>query len=297
MKKFVVAAVLSAAVCVSVSAKKEAAETVFGIKSGIITISTDMEMPDFSQFAGMGGGAGAPAGAPAGGAMGGFDFANFDMSDMVEIIYFDDYGRKTARVTKSGERITRTVAIGDTTYTINETANTATAMPIFGGARGGRGGMGMMGGFGGMGGASIGTIGQIDWRNLDKKTIRRNKIQELGEETVAGVTCKKYSMSVVNQMMGSTTNTTLCVYEGVVLSTETLSDWSTTPTTSTAVQFEINPNIPESTFQLPEGCEVSQPNFGGMGGFGGGFGGDFGGGMGGGFGGGMGGGFGGGMMF
>lgn len=272
MKKYFLAAAMIAAVCVSANAKKEVQETVFGIKSGIITISSDMEMPDFSQFAGMGGGA--MGGAMGGGAMGNFDFANFDMSDMVEIIYFDDYGRKTARVTKSGERVTRTVAIGDTTYTINETENTATAMPIFGGAngRGGRGGFGMGGFGGGMGGASIGTIGQIDWMNLDKKTIRRNKIKELGEETVAGVTCKKYTMSPANAM-GMTSTTTLCVYEGVVLSTETLNDWSTTPITQTAVQFEPNADIPASTFGLPEGCKVEQMNFGGMGGFGGGMGG------------------------
>ncbi|MCQ2126033.1 MAG: hypothetical protein MJZ06_01145 [Bacteroidaceae bacterium] len=285
MKKYVLAAMMLAAVCVSANAKKEKSEPQFGIKSGIITISSDMEMPDFSEFAGMREGMTVPEGME--------DFMNFNPNDMVEMIYFDDYGRKTATVTKSGDRITRTVAIGDTTYTINEAKNTATAMPIFGG-RGGRfGGMGM--GFGGMGGASVGTLGQIDWRNLDKKTIRRNKIKELGEETVAGVTCKKYTMSPVNQM-GMTTTTTLCVYEGIVLSTETLSEWNTTPVTQTAVKFEQNPNISESLFQLPEGCKVEQPNFGGfgggMGGFGGGDFGGFGGGMGG-FGGGM----GGGMMF
>lgn len=68
MKKYFLAAAMIAAVCVSANAKKEVQETVFGIKSGIITISSDMEMPDFSQFAGMGGGA--MGGAMGGGAMG-----------------------------------------------------------------------------------------------------------------------------------------------------------------------------------------------------------------------------------
>ena len=31
----------------------------------------------------------------------------------------------------------------------------------------------------------IGRLGQIDWMNLDKKTIRRNRIKELGEEQAA----------------------------------------------------------------------------------------------------------------
>ena len=30
------------------------------------------------------------------------------------------------------------------------------------------------------------------WENLDAKTIKKNKIKELGEEEVAGVMCKKY---------------------------------------------------------------------------------------------------------
>ena len=160
-------------------------------------------------------------------------------------------------------------------------------MPIFGG-RGGRGFGGM-----GMGMMTLGEIGTIDWLNLDKKTIRRNKIQELGEETIAGVTCKKYSMATSNTM-GFSSKMEICVYKGILLSNKTESDWSTT--TQTAVGFEENADIPASMFELPEGCEVEQMNFGGMGGFGGGmggFGGDFGGGMGG-FGGG---GFGGGMMF
>lgn len=279
MKKSIIAAVLLAAVCMSASAKKEKKEILFGVKSGIITISTDMEMPDFGDFGGMMGGA-MPEG------MG--DWGNFNMNDMTETIYFDDYGRKTVSVTKNGDRVTRTVEIGDSTYTINETANTATAMPIFGG-RGGRGfGMGWGGG------ASVGTLGQIDWMNLDKKTIRRNKIKEAGEETVAGVSCKKYTMSPSNTM-GMTTTTTLCVYKGIVLSTETLSEWNTTPTVQTAVKFEENAQIPESMFQLPEGCKIEQRNWGGMGDWGGM--GGFGGGDWGGFGGGGMGGFGGGMMF
>lgn len=269
------------AVCVSASAKKkEAKEVLFGVKSGVITVSSDMgEMPDFSAM-GMGGGGLAAFGDSA------FleRMNSFNSGDMKEQIYFDDYGKKTARISVYGENITRTISVGDSTYTINEKENTATVMPIFGGGRSGRGGG--FGGFG-MGGAQIGQLGEIDWMNLDKKTIRRNKIKELGEEQVAGVTCKKYSMSPSNQM-GFTQNITVCVYEGIPLSTVTESDWNTT--SQTAMNF-IAEDVDPSFFTLPKGCKVSQPNMGGFGGmmdFGG-FGGDFGGFGGGGFGGGFGG--------
>ena len=285
MKKYLIAAMIMA-MCVSVGAKKkEVKEPQFGIKSGVITVSSDMgDMPDFSTITAMGGGA----------SFGDSTFMNmfnsFDASAMQEQIYFDDYGKKTARITIYGETITRVIAVGDTTYTINEKENTATAMPIFGGGRSGRGGgFGGFGGGFGMGGAQIGQLGEIDWLNLDKKTIRRNKIKELGEEQVAGVTCKKYSMSPSNQM-GFSQNITVCIYEGIPLSTVTESDWSTT--SQTAMNF-IAEDVDPAFFTLPKGCKVSQQS---MGGFGGGdfmmMGGDFGGFGGGGFGGG---GFGGGM--
>ncbi len=279
MKKFFMAALMMA-VCLSAGAKKkEAKEILFGIKSGVITVTSDMgEMPDFSAM-GMGGGGLA--------AFGDSTFLermnSFNSGDMREQIYFDDYGKKTARISVYGDNITRTISIGDSTYTINEKENTATVMPIFGGSRNGR--SGGMGGFG-MGGAQIGQLGTIDWMNLDKKTIRRNKIKDLGEEVVAGVTCKMYSMSPSNQM-GFTQNITVCVYEGIPLSTVTESDWATT--SQTAQNF-IAEDVDPAFFVLPKGCKVSEMN---MGGFGGGdfmmMGGDFGGFGGGGFGGGFGG--------
>ena len=282
MKKILMAALMMA-VCFSAGAKKkEVKEVLFGVKSGVITVTSDMgDMPDFSQMAAMGGGGVAAFNDSAFLAR----MNSFNSSDMREQIYFDDYGKKTARITQYGDNITRTIAIGDTTYTINELENTATAMPIFGGGRNSRGGgMGGFGGGFGMGGAQIGQLGTIDWLNLDKKTIRRNKIKELGEEVVAGVTCKKYSMSPSNQM-GFTQNITVCVYEGIPLSTVTESDWSTT--SQTAMNF-IAEDVDPAFFELPKGCKVSEMS---MGGFGGDFmmmgGGDFGGFGGGGFGGGM----------
>jgi hypothetical protein len=291
MKRFWIAVLLISAVCVSANAKKkETKEVLFGVKSGIITVSSDMgEMPDFSAF-GLGGGGLAAFNDTAMLNM----INSLDMNEISERIFFDDYGRKTATVNTYGENVTRTVAIGDSTYTINEKENTATVMPIFGGA--GRSGRGFSGMGAGMS-TQIGRLGQIDWMNLDKKTIRRNRIKELGEEQVAGVTCKKYSMTPSNSM-GFTQNITVCIYEGIPLSTISESDWATT--SQTAIAFEPDADIPESIFTLPKDCKVEEVNMGGFGDFGGGFGGDFGGGFGGdfdfgGFGGGGFGGFGGGF--
>ena len=52
---------------------------------------------------------------------------------------------------------------------------------------------------------------------------------------MAGVTCKKYSMTPSNSM-GFTQNITVCIYEGIPLSTISESDWATT--SQTAIAFE-----------------------------------------------------------
>lgn len=244
MKKYQLALVLFAVVCSVASAKKKVApEILFGVKSGVITLYSDMGdmAAGFGGMAGMGGVMGA---APA-----------IDFSSMVQKIYFDDYGRKTASETIFGDSVTRTISKGDSTYIINEKMNTATVMPIFGG----RGGSFMSG----MGGASIGTIGQIDWLNLTDKLIKKNKIKDLGEEEVAGVKCKKYSMKNTSYM-GITTTTTIWIYKGVPLKTESVSDWGTT--TQTTAAFEENASVSALKFILPEGCKVSERSMGGFGG-------------------------------
>ena len=62
MKKLFMAALMMA-VCLSAGAKKkEVKEVLFGVKSGVITVTSDMgDMPDFSQMAAMGGGGGVAA--------------------------------------------------------------------------------------------------------------------------------------------------------------------------------------------------------------------------------------------
>ena len=311
MRKLMIAAMMLAAVSMSVNAAKkdktEPAEPVLGIKSGVITMANNM-----GQFQGMGGGAG--MGGFGGGQMGGFGGGagmgggqrpqgqggqrgdrqmNFDPSQMVTKIYFDDYGKKTVTVTSRGEAgTTRSLAIGEDNYQINDAEKSATKMPSFGGRRGGQGGGGGRGmGMGMMGGMGAQTTPMFDWENLDAKTIKKNKIKELGQEEVAGVMCKKYSVTTSNQ--GYSTEQTLWIYKNLTMKSETVSDWGTMGQT---VEKLEETDVDQSLFELPKDYKVEerQMNFGGggMGGFGGG---DFGGGAGG-FGGGMGGGgFGGGM--
>ncbi|MGX8690767.1 MAG: hypothetical protein ACSW76_09015 [Bacteroidaceae bacterium] len=320
MRKFMMAAMMLAAVSLSVNAakkdKKESSDPVLGIKSGVITMSNSMGsftgggaggfgggaamgMGGFGGGAGMGMGGQRPQGAQ-GGQRGqggqGQRQMNFDPSQMVTKIYFDDYGKKSVTVTERGEAGTsRSLMIGEDNYTINDAEKSATKMPSFGGRRGGNGGgrgMGMMGGMG-MGAQ---TTPMFDWENLDAKTIKKNKIKELGEEEVAGVMCKKFSLTQSNQ--GYSTEMTVWIYKNLTMKTETVSDFGTMGQT---VEKLEETDVDQALFELPKDYKVEEMqmgNFGGgMGGFGGG---DFGGGAGG-FGGGAGGfgggagGFGGGM--
>ncbi len=313
MRKLMVAAIMLAAVSLSVNAakkdKQQPAEPVLGIKSGVITMANNM-----GQFQGMGGGAGfgggmgggqfgggqRPQGAPQGGrgGQGGQRQMNFDPSTMVTKIYFDDYGKKTVTVTTRGEAgTTRSLAIGEDNYQINDAEKSATKMPSFGGRRGGQGGGGRGMGMGMMGGMGMGaqTTPMFDWENLDAKTIKKNKIKELGEEEVAGVMCKMYSVTQSNQ--GYQTQMTLWIYKNLTMKSETITDYGTMgQTVEKLEETDVDPSL----FELPADYKVEemQMNFGGGAGMGGGFGGGMGGGDfgGGGFGGGMGGGgFGGGM--
>ena len=316
MRKLMVAAMMLAAVSMSVNAAKkdktEPAAPVLGIKSGVITMANNA-----GQFGGAGGfGGGAGMGGFGGGqgmgqGMGqrpqgqggqrgqrGDRQMNFDPSTMVTKIYFDDYGKKYVTVTSRGEAgTTRSLMINDENYTINDEEKSATKMPSFGGRRGGQGGGGRGMGMGMGMGMGAQTTPMFDWENLDAKTIKKNKIKELGEEEVAGVMCKKYSVTQSNQ--GYSTEMTLWIYKNLTMKSETISDWGTMgQTVEKLEETDVDPSL----FELPADYKVEemQMNFGGggMGGFGGGDfggGGGFGGGMGGGFGGGMGGGFGGGF--
>ena len=203
MKRWILTAVALAVISLSANAAKKAtngeAAPIIGVKSGVITMANNMD----SFGGGMGGRGGGFGGGMPGGMGGGFGGgmpggmggqrgggmpggaggqqggqrgerqANFDPSQIVTKIYFDDFGRQTATVTTRGEAGTsRSVVIDGETYNINDAEKTATKMPMS--RRGGqRGGMGMSMGAG-MGSGSV-TTPMFDWENLDKKTIKKTR--------------------------------------------------------------------------------------------------------------------------
>lgn len=268
----------------------------YGIKSGIIITETDMS--DMSGRMGrMGGQMGGQMGQrPQGqGQMGGQmgrgrmgEGQQIDLENMknIQTVYFDDYGAKQAIVSEMGTRKTRSVTDAEgSTININEEQGTATRMPAMNGNGGGR-----MGGFGGFGGGM--SSAPVNFIALDDKTVKKNKIKELGEEEVAGKMCKIYSVRVL--MMQQYVTNKYWVYQGIVLKSETQNPMSDEPMVQTVTRLEENAVMPDGIFDVPEGIEIREMNF--RGGQGGGFGGGgFGGGQGG-FGGGQ-GGFGGGQAF
>ncbi|MCQ2059172.1 MAG: hypothetical protein MJY71_04990 [Bacteroidaceae bacterium] len=269
-------------------AKKESTQALFGIKSGIITLSQDpnarAEMEE--MFANMPAREGRPAGMP------GMDSTMTDMFGSWggdQVIYFDDYGLK--QVTVSGSTRTLVDPADGARVTINDEKKTGTKMPSFGGGAGMPGMRNMGGGMAsGLTGFTYGNNGKaIDWLHIDEKTLKKNRIKSLGQEEIQGVVCDKYSMKTAQ--FQTVVENTMWVYKGIVLQTENNSEWGSMGAMQFASIQECE--VPAELFEIGSDITISEPNFGGMGGFGGGFGGgDFGGGMGG-FGGGMGGGFGG----
>ena len=317
-----VMALLLAATSVFAAKKDKKAEEapIYAIKSGIIITRTDMaamrerfENVDTAamreRFGNMGGNMGGAnfnaeemrqrfaerAGSDSTMMQAFGDFGNFTFDENAEnvtLVYFDDYGAKQATVTKMGGRTTRTITDADgATITINEEQKTATKMPAMGGARGGRGGMGGFGGFGGFG-MGGGTSAPVNFNALDEKTIKKNKVQELGTEVIAGRECTIYSVRTT--MMQQYVTNRYWVYKGIVLQSETAGFMDDEPMLTTVTELQET-EVPADIFTVPAGITVTERDFGGMMMMGGMGGGDFGGGMGGGFGGGMGGGFGGGM--
>ena len=164
---------------------------------------------------------------------------------MVQEVYFDDYGAKQATVMNMQGQKTRQITQDGSNIMIDDAAKTATKMPA----------MGMMGGGGEQ---------RINWSNLDEKTIKKNKIQEAGEETIAGKTCKVYKYKVM--MMGQAVSATACVYKGIVLKSSTSTDFGEMG--QKATKIEENITIDPSMFTIPEGVKVQEMD---MSMFGGGF--------------------------
>lgn len=189
--------------------KAEAAEPVqmYEVKSGILTMEMDM--------------------------MG---------RNVVQEIYFDDYGAKQAMMVDFQGRKVRSIEVKGENVMIDDEAKTATKMPAMG--------MGM------------GSNEKINFLDKSEKNIKKNKIKELGTEVVAGKECTKYSVSVF--MMGQVIKQFVWVYKGITMKTVVSTDFGDMGMTATSLVEDVE--IPAGTFEIPEGIEIKSMSRGPMGG-------------------------------
>ena len=198
MKKLVIIAIL-AAFCMGAQAQ----EKLYTVKSGVVT----MEMNMMGQ-------------------------------NIVQKVYFDDYGVKKATVSNFNGQDSRQIVVDGETIMINDAEKTAMKMPM----------MGMQ--------------ETVNFSNLDEKTMKKFKVQELGKETIAGKECTKYSVTLM--MMGQPQKQTVWVYKGITLKTTTNSDFGGN---QTATKIQENVEIPASMFTVPAGVKIQEMDMSMMGGW------------------------------
>ena len=100
---------------------------------------------------------------------------------------------------------------------------------------------------------------KINFLDKSDKNIRKNKIKELGTETLLGRECTKYTVSVY--MMGQVMKQTVWVYKGITLKTSINTGFGEMVQQATNLVEDVE--IPASTFEVPEGLEIKSMNRGG----------------------------------
>ena len=157
---------------------------------------------------------------------------------IVQEIYFDDYGAKQATVMNMRGQKTRNIVVDGKTVMVNDEEKTAMTMPSMG-----------------PGGPGAGLMGSdINFLNLDEKTIKKNKIKELGEEEIIGLPCKKYSYRVM--MMGGAMTTYVWIYKGITLKTSMKTDFGEMGMAATKLQEDVE--IDPAMFVVPEGVTIQE---------------------------------------
>ena len=106
---------------------------------------------------------------------------------------------------------------------------------------------------------------KINFLDQSSKNIRRNKIKEIGKETLLGKECTIYTVAVF--MMGNVVKQTVWIYKGITLKSSITTDWGEMVQVATALVEDIE--IPAETFTLPEGIEIQTMSHGPRGGGGG----------------------------
>ena len=155
---------------------------------------------------------------------------------IVQETYFDDYGAKQATVMDMRGQKVRTIVVDGKTVMISDEEKTATTMPSMG-----------------PGGAGVGG-NSINFLSLDEKTIKKNRIKELGEEEIIGKPCTKYSYKVL--MMGSAITVYAWVYKGITLKTTMKTDFGEMGMAATKIQEDVQ--IDPAMFVVPEGVTIQE---------------------------------------
>ena len=150
---------------------------------------------------------------------------------VVQEIYFDDYGAKQATIMEFQGKKMRAIDVKGENVMIDDENKTATKMPA----------MGM-------------TNEKINFLDKSEKNIRKNKIKELGTETVAGKECTKYSVAVF--VMGQVLKQTVWVYKGITLKSSISTDFGEMVQEATSIVEDVE--IPAETFEMPEGVKIQQ---------------------------------------
>lgn len=158
---------------------------------------------------------------------------------MVQEIYFDDYGAKQATVSNMMGQTMRMLVVDGKNVMVNDADKTAMSMPAMGPE-----------------------LDRINFLNLDEKTVKKNRIKVLGEETVAGKTCKKYSYKML--MMGQAQTVTAWVYKGITLKSSINTDFG--EMIQEAVRIEEDITVKPEMFTVPEGVKIQEMDMSMMGG-------------------------------
>ncbi len=159
------------------------------------------------------------------------------MSEGTETVYFDDYGIKEARYTKTVTKImgfsteTNTITITDKDWSysidLNEKKGTKMANKQL---------KEMLDG-----------ISQKDYEEFGKKMLEQMNAKKIGNETILGKNCEVWE---IGKMNSKTWN-----YEYVPLKVE-INLMGTM--TNTATKFEENVKIPADKFEVPKGITITE---------------------------------------
>ena len=133
--------------------------------------------------------------------------------------YFDDYGNlQSSKASTFGMEISTILRDGKT-YMVNHSAKQVQELPV---------------------------QESVNYLNLTDEVISKYKIQEVGNETVAGKDCVKYTMEV--SQMGQTLKLTVSVWNGIPMKTVTNANGTDVTATVTEVTEE---DVDASMFEVP----------------------------------------------